>query len=298
MTSDEKPLSIRSHDFGLAADFNAMASPCEVLFDNKDQLLVQGLAEAARAEALRIEVAFSRYRQDNEVYAINHSGGQPFKVSEELAALLSFADEAFRLSDGLFDITSGVLRRFWRFDGSDTVPSRKAVKTALSLIGWDKVKWNGQEITLLDGMEIDLGGIGKEYAVDRAASIIKARTPELGALINFGGDLYATRPPARQAAWRVGVESLGGGAAAAISLKQGGLATSGDARRYIERDGVRYPHVLNPRTGWPVMRAPRSITVAAPNCLQAGFLATLAMLRGHEAEAFLTAQSIKSWVQR
>lgn len=298
MTFDERPLRIRRHEFGLGAEFSAMASPCEVLFASEDRILVQGLAEVTRAEALRIEAAFSRYREDNEVYAINHSQGQPVKVSEEMAGLLNFADEAFRLSGGLFDITSGVLRRFWRFDGGDSVPSRKAVKAALTLIGWDKVRWDGNEITLLDGMEIDLGGLGKEYAVDRAASMISSRAPELAALVNFGGDLCATRPPTQQTAWRIGVESLGGGAAAAISLKQGGLATSGDARRYIERGGVRYSHVLNPRTGWPILRAPRSITVAAPNCLQAGFLATLAMLHGDKAEDFLSAQSIKSWVQR
>lgn len=275
-----------------------MAGPCEVLFDSSDRLLVQGLAEVVRDEAVRIETDFSRYRDDNEVYAINHARGQAVTVTDELAALLDFADRAFRLSGGLFDITSGVLRRFWRFDGSDSVPSRKSVKAVLPLIGWDKVGWDGRTIVLPEGMEIDLGGIGKEYAVDRAAALIRQRAAELPTLVNFGGDLFATRPPRGQAAWQVGVESLGGGAAAGISLKQGGLATSGDARRYIERDGVRYPHVLNPRTGWPVMRAPRSVTVAAPDCLQAGFLATLAMLHGDEAEDFLSAQSVKSWVQR
>lgn len=275
-----------------------MAGPCEVLFESRDRLLVQGLVEVVRDEAVRIETDFSRYRDDNEVYAINHSRGQAVIVSDELAALLDFADRAFQLSGGLFDITSGVLRRFWRFDGSDSVPSRKAVKAALPLIAWDKVAWDGRVIKLPEGMEIDLGGIGKEYAVDRAAALIRERAAELPALINFGGDLFATRPPRTQKTWRVGVESLGGGAAAGISLKQGGLATSGDARRYIERDGVRYPHVLNPRTGWPVMRAPRSVTVAAPDCLQAGFLATLAMLHGNEAEEFLSAQSVNSWVQR
>ena len=146
-------------------------------------------------------------------------------------------------------------------------------------------------------MEIDFGGIGKEYAVDRAAALVRDIT-DTPVLINFGGDLFATAPPAGQPHWLVGVESIGGLQSAMIQLQRGALATSGDARRFLLKNGKRYPHVLNPRTGWPVLDAPRSVTVAANTCVEAGLLATLAMFHGREAEDFLAAQQVLHWIQR
>lgn len=146
-------------------------------------------------------------------------------------------------------------------------------------------------------MEIDFGGIGKEYAVDRAAALVRDIT-DTPVLINFGGDLFATAPPAGQPHWLVGVESIGGLQSAMIQLQRGALATSGDARRFLLKNGKRYPHVLTPRTGWPVLDAPRSVTVAANTCVEAGLLATLAMLHGREAEDFLAAQQVLHWIQR
>lgn len=81
-----------------------------------------------------------------------------------------------------------------------------------------------------------------------------------------------------------------------LSLAAGALATSGDARRFLLKDGVRYGHILDPRTGWPVRGAPRSVTVAAPTCTEAGVLATLAMLQGREARAWLAAQGAPHWI--
>ena len=83
-----------------------------------------------------------------------------------------------------------------------------------------------------------------------------------------------------------------------VSLKTGALATSGDAKRYIINNGLRYGHILNAKTGWPIVNAPRSITVAAPQCIQAGILATLALLKEENAEHFLTQQAIKYWARR
>jgi thiamine biosynthesis lipoprotein len=211
--------------------------------------------------------------------------------------LLDFADQAFKLSDGAFDVTSGVLRRLWKFDGSDNVPSRKAVKKLLPYIGWDKVQWQSSNIVLPTDMEIDLGGVGKEYAVDRAALLATEATDD-PLLINFGGDLYATAAPKGKPHWLVGVDKVGGLASALVQLERGGLATSGDANRYLMRGGKRYSHVLNPRTGWPVGQAPSAVTVAANNCVDAGLLATFAMLAGGDAESFLQAQGCLHWVQR
>jgi len=146
-------------------------------------------------------------------------------------------------------------------------------------------------------MEIDFGGIGKEYAVDRAAALVRDIT-DTPVLINFGGDLFATAPPAGQPHWLVGVESIGGLQSAMIQLQRGALATSGDARRFLLKNGKRYPHVLNPRTGWPVLDAPRSATVAANTCALPRLLAPLAMITPRDAEDFLAAQQVLHWIQR
>jgi thiamine biosynthesis lipoprotein len=278
--------------------FRAMASPCEVLLDVDDGDEARRLAELAAAEAWRIERKYSRYRDDSVVHEINTSDGAPVTVDEETAGLLAFADRCHALSGGHFDITTGILRRVWQFDGSDRVPSRNQVKALLPLIGWAKVDWQPPELVLPSGMEIDLGGLGKEYAVDRAAELLGRETDQ-GVLVNFGGDLRALRPP-RAGHWTVGIEDPRRDRHAwrQITLARGGLATSGDARRYLLRRGVRYSHVLNPRTGWPVRQAPRSVTVIADCSLEAGMLATLALLRGRHAEEFLQEQNVTFWCYR
>lgn len=275
-----------------------MAGPCEVLIDCDSRSEAEAIARAVSAEAWRIEATFSRYRDDNIVHAINTAQGRPVSVDVETAALLDLADTCHQLSKGLFDITSGVLRRVWRFDGSDRVPDRKAVAALLPLIGWHKVRWRNGRISMPAGMEIDFGGIGKEYAVDRALGLAVARS-RAPVLVNFGGDIAASAPQRGGRPWRIGVEALEqGGHTPRIELKRGAVATSGDARRYLLRDGVRYSHILDPRTGWPVRGAARSVTVLEVNCTQAGLLSTLAILQGKGAERFLRKQAVTHWIMR
>lgn len=278
--------------------FKAMASPCEVLVDSDDRDLARALAVIGAREAWRIEHTFSRYRDDNIVYRINNAAGESVEVDEETARLLDFADQCFALSDGLFDVTSGVLRKAWRFDGGRAVPAPEIIERLLPHVGWQHVSWQKPRLTMPAGMEIDLGGIGKEYAVDSANQLMAARS-DVPTLINLGGDLAVSRNRRTAEAWRAGVEDPArGGAHGAIHIRQGALATSGDTYRYVLRDGVRYGHILDPRSGWPVAGAPRSVTVAAPNCTQAGMLATFAMLQGGAAEDFLEAQQVPHWCQR
>ncbi|HZP10851.1 MAG TPA: FAD:protein FMN transferase [Nevskiaceae bacterium] len=281
----------------MSAQFEAMASPCTVLADGADDAELARLVEIARRSALRIEHKWSRYRDDNIVHRINHAQGEAITVDDETARLIDYAALLWRESERRFDITSGVLRRAWRFDGSDRVPDRETVAALLPLVGWDKVTWRSPQLRLAPGMEIDFGGIGKEYAVDVTLRELVAATDK-PVLVNFGGDLAASQPP-RDGPWRVGIDS---GApdrpAPLIKLDQGAIATSGDARRFLLKDGVRYPHVLDPRTGWPVMDAPRAVTVAATTCIEAGTLSTLAMLRGAEAETFLQSRGCDHHVVR
>jgi thiamine biosynthesis lipoprotein len=280
----------------VAVCFNAMASPCEVLLRASHLGMARELGECAAAEAWRIEEKFSRYRSDSVISRLHAHRGIPVNVDQETASLLDFAQRCYRISDGMFDITSGVLRRAWTFDGSDQLPNPEDIAALLPHIGFAKLKWQSPTIELPVGMELDFGGIGKEYAVDRAYELLSKEGAD-PFLINFGGDLRASGPP-RSGFWQVGIEKPGHerNASMMLHLKQGALATSGDSRRFLLRDGVRYGHVLNPKTGWPVQHAPRSVTVAASSCTEAGMLSTLAILHGGKAREFLNEQGVKHWV--
>jgi len=284
----------------LVGRFGAMASPCEILIESDDRSEAAELAEIAAVEAWRIEDKFSRYLPGNIVGRINASGGDAVPVDEETASLLDFAQTLYRLSNGRFDITSGVLREVWTFDGGDRLPDPQAVKSVLQRVGWDKVTWQRHVFSLQAGMEIDLGGIGKEYAVDRVAGKLR-EAATCSAVVNFGGDLAVTRAPLERPAWRVGIEPVTAHEQhreTVLEIATGALATSGDSRRFVIKDGVRYSHILDPRSGWPVEGAPRSVTVAADTCTQAGMLSTLAMLEGHNAEAFLDGEGVRFWCRR
>jgi thiamine biosynthesis lipoprotein len=280
----------------VAVCFNAMASPCEVLLRASHLGMARELGECAAEEAWRIEEKFSRYRSDSVISNLHKHRGVPVEVDDETASLLDFAQRCHRISDGMFDITSGVLRRAWTFDGSDRLPQPEAIAALLPFIGFEKLMWLSPTLELPVGMELDFGGIGKEYAVDRVYESLSKK----GAgpfLINFGGDLRASgRPPS--GFWQIGIEKPGHerDACMMLRLEHGALATSGDSRRFVLRDGVRYGHVLNPKTGWPVPHAPRSVTVAASSCTEAGMLSTLAILHGAKAREFLNEQGVKHWV--
>ena len=283
-----------------------MASPCQVLIDTKDKMHALHLAQLAQNEALRVEKTFSRYRKDNLIYKINNSKGKPIQVDEELAGLLDYANTCYKISNGYFDITSGILRKIWKFDCGDKVPSQSKINALLKHIGWNKVNWETPFFTLPENMEIDLGGIGKEYSVDRSAQILQANTSE-SFLINYGGDLFANKARKNQKGWLVGIEdpenptysnadqSSPSESKKLYELSHGGMATSGDSKRYILKDKIRYSHILNPKTGWPVRNSPHSITVVSSTCTEAGILSTLAMLQEKNAEKFLQQQEVTYW---
>ncbi|WP_273452264.1 FAD:protein FMN transferase [Nevskia ramosa] len=288
MSSQSRSVRVEATASGaLAGHFEAMASPCEVLVDGADAATLQTLTGQVAEEVWRIERHWSRYLPGNVVDCINRADGQPVEVDEETGRFLDYAARLWDISDGLFDITSGVLRRAFHFDGSDRLPSAEAVKALLPLVGWDKVQWQSPMLQLLPGMQIDFGGIGKEYAVDRACAIA-ASASGLPVLVNCGGDLASSAPRADGKPWMVGIDVQGMDVdAPVIALHRGGIASSGDVHRYLMKDGVRYPHVLDPRTGWPVTGGPRVVTVAAGSCTEAGVLSTLALLHGAKAEQFL-----------
>ncbi len=279
-------------------NFTAMASPCVVLVDTPDHALGIEMGQIVKREALRIEAKFSRYRS-SVVTTINETAGQPIEVDDETADLIDYAALCHRLSAGRFDVTSGALRRAWRFDGSAGVPTEASVRDALRFVGWQRVLWDRPILQLAAGMEIDLGGIGKEYAVDRALELARAHS-SAPVLVNLGGDLRVSGPRRDGSAWHVAIEDAdrAGAAAGLLELKQGALATSGDTYRRVLKDGVRFGHILDPQTGWPIANAPKSVTVHADTCTEAGLLAKLALLSGADAEAFLQTEQVKAWCAR
>jgi thiamine biosynthesis lipoprotein len=281
-----------------ATHFTAMAAPCVVLVDTADERLGIEVGDIVRAEALRIEEKFSRYRP-SVVTHINETAGVGVEVDAETADLLDYAAVCYNLSEGRFDITSGALRRAWRFGGSATVPAPSEISEALQHVGWHRVSWKRPFLRLKPGMEIDFGGIGKEYAVDRAAALAQACT-SAAVLVNLGGDLRISGPKRGGAPWWVAIEDVkqAGAPAGLLEVAQGALATSGDTHRHVLKDGVRYGHVLDPKTGWPILDAPRSVTVHANTCSEAGLLAKLALLRGAGAEKFLEEEGVRAWCVR
>lgn len=302
--------TLRPHKDHWIGSYAAMASTCEIIIDTSEQELAQKVTQIAQQETLRIQQKFSRYQKDNLLWQINHANGAVINVDSETAHLLDFADQCFQLSDGYFDITSGCLRRAWTFDGSDKLPSAENVNALLPFVGWQKIHWqkNQGKISQLQmppGMEIDFGGIGKEYAVDSVLRLLSAQT-NAPILVNFGGDLAVTGARKNGAAWQVGIEALDANdhrneqankqTDKILEISAGALATSGDSRRFLIANNQRYGHILNPFTGWPIMDAPRSITVAGSNCIQAGMLATFALLKGKNAEEFLEEQGVPFWL--
>jgi thiamine biosynthesis lipoprotein len=295
-TIDQRLIVEGRGEYLVAVVFSAMASPCELLLPTMNHEAAMAIGAVAAQEAWRVEKKYSRYRDDSVTAWIHKNRGAKIAVDEETASLLDFARQCHELSDGLFDVTAGVLRQAWNFDGSDRLPDPAAVERLLPWVGFGKLEWRSPHLLLPAGMELDFGGMGKEYAVDRAYELLAAGI-EVPFLVNFGGDLRANRPPA-QGAWQIGVErpDTERQAMMLLELQHGALATSGDSRRYLIKDGVRYSHVLDPRTGWPVPNAPRSVTVAASSCTEAGLLSTLALLRGDRAKEFLEEQGVRHWL--
>jgi FAD:protein FMN transferase len=256
--------------------FKALGGPCALHVYADDEAALR----AGEVEALRIEAKYSRYRADSVVSRINAAaGGAPVAVDDETAALLDYAAAAHQQSRGLFDITSGVLRRAWDFK-AQRVPAQAEIDALLPLIGWHQMQWERPHIRLpRAGMELDFGGFGKEYAADRIAAVLRSHGIRHG-LVDLAGDICVLGPHEDGSPWQVGVQHpRSEGAIATVPLRHGAIASSGDYERGFVRDGHRYSHLLDPRSGWPVQGLV-AVSVLADQCLIAGTATTCALLLG------------------
>jgi thiamine biosynthesis lipoprotein len=281
----------QSHRFA----FTAMGSECVLHLSAADI----AIAEAAEAEIVRIEHHYSRYRADSLLAEINRvaAGGGSIAVDDETAALLDYAFACHRKSGGLFDITTGILRQAWNFS-SGRVPAAAKINRCLPSVGLEKVSWQRPVLAFpTAGIELDFGGIGKEYAADRAAAVCTEAGVAHG-LIDLGGDIRVIGPRPDGSPWPIHIRNprAFGNSLACIELEAGGLATSGDYERCIAIGGRRYSHILNPRTGWPV-NGLASVSVIADSCLVAGSVATIAMLKGPQGGPWLDSLGVRCvWI--
>ena len=260
-----------------------MGCPCEVALYAESPIAARKGFRAVRAEVDRLDRKYSHYREDSALKRLERDAARPggAAIDEETAALFHHADVQFTLSDGVFDITARPLTRLW--DRATRIPSRQQRAAALSVVGWHRVRWDSARIRMPRGFSLDLGGIVKEYAADRAALLLKRQGIEHG-FVDLGGDFHFLGPHPCGSPWVVGIRDpeRRNAPVATVTVRRGGLASSGDYERYSEIEGRRYGHLVDPRTGWPIetsdAEALRAVSVIAPTCLVAGSAATLALL--------------------
>ena len=265
--------------------FRLMGGGASVKFvDDRGREQAERVARAVEAEARRIEVKFSRYRENSVISEINRNAGRtPVAVDRETEQLVLFALDLARITGGRFDPTVGVLRRAWDFR-SGKVPSAAEVGALLPLVDASAVAVEDRTVFLRRaGMELDLGGVGKEYAVDRAVDTLE-REGITVALVDFAGDVRTLGMRGDGRPWSIGVvdpEETRRCRFTVRTVGSSGVATSGTYERCFVKDGRRYHHLLDATTGWPAQGL-SSVTVVDGSAFRAGRFATAAFLLGPE----------------
>jgi thiamine biosynthesis lipoprotein len=243
---------------------------------------------AVFAEFDRLDALLSVWMPQSDVVRINAAaGGAPVPVSADTLAVIRAGLEASRLTGGAFDMTFGALAEIWKFDHDqdDRVPGDAEIAARLPRVDYRAVRVDdgGGAVALTRaGVRLHLGGIGKGYAVDRGAALLRARGLH-DFMIQAGGDLYVAGQPGERP-WRLGINDPRGRpdeSFATIELRDRTLSTSGDYERFFIQDGERYHHLLDPTTGRPA-RGCRSVSIVAPTALQADALSTGVFILGPE----------------
>ena len=267
--------------------FTAMGCPCEIQFRCMDPDRATTFKDAGLQWVRDFENTYTRFREDSLLSRINQAAGKDWvEIDTEAEALFDLCDQFNFITQGLFDPTSLPLLKLWDYKAKEPcIPSQEEIEEAKSLVGWQKVQREPGRIKLtVPGMGLDLGGIGKEYAVDRV-SLIARDHGITDILINFGGDIAALGKPPEYSHWHIGIEDPGkpGSCWGSLALSDLCVASSGDYRRFFEIDGKRYGHMVDHRKGYPIANKVRHTSIVARTCTEAGILATAACLLG-EAE--------------
>lgn len=271
--------------------FQAMGCPCEFkLYIPKSgdrKKIVEHLISTVRY----YEKKYTRFTHSSLTSHINNAAGagKKIRVDAETIHLLQYADTLFYQSNGLFDITSGVLRTVWNFKHT-VIPSQIDLNNIQHIIGWQKVEWNPPYIYLPKiGMQIDFGGFVKEYVADIIAKQAKKLNIQHG-LVSLGGDIKVIGTHPDGSPWKVGIQhpQIINKAIATVDLYTGGIASSGDYERFMIINETRYSHLLNPKTGQSIQPYYAGISVIAQDCLVAGSFTTLGLLMSEEDKQWIT----------
>ena len=266
--------------------FQALGTRCRVNF----------AAPASHARQLKslvldwiaaFEAKYSRFLPDSLISRINAAAGhEPVAIDAETERLFAMCDQMHFVTRGVFDPTALPLLQLWNWKASPPViPTAEAIAKTRELIGWRKVQRSlGKVFLPLPGMGLDLGGMGKEYAVDCVAQTL-ASAGVTGALVDFGADVRVVGQPADgRPAWHLGLDDprQPGRCWCGLGVREGAVATSGDYLRRFECNGRRYGHIIDLRTGQPVDNGCLAVSVLAPNCTLAGMLTTGIFVLGPE----------------
>jgi thiamine biosynthesis lipoprotein len=265
-----------------------MGTQCKIILYAPDQSAAVRAAKAAFTRIAKLDDTMTDYRSTSELMRLcMKAGGKPVRVSDELFFVLSRAQEVSRLSDGAFDVTVGPVVRLWRrARKAQRLPDQEELSKAKELVGYQNVLLDGRDQTVQlkkPGMRLDLGGIAKGYAADEALGVLK-RLGITRALVAAGGDIAVSGPPPDGAGWIIAIAALDPEAKlpnSNLMLHDAAVSTSGDAEQYVEIDGKRYSHIVDPRTGIGLIGR-QSVTVVAPHGILADSLAKVVSVLGPE----------------
>lgn len=260
-----------------------MGTVVEIVAGGQEIAALEPAVDAAFAEIARLDKLLSRYHQKSEVTRLAESD-RGSKVSAETIAVIALGLDVAERSGGAFDLTLGKLKALWGFDQeTPIVPDQAALSIALNGTGPTALSLQGQQVNKrAPHLQVDLGGIAKGYAVDRAIAVLKEHGVS-SAAVNAGGDMYLLgQRPGR--AWRIGIQHprQKDTVLETVQVHDQAVVTSGDYERFFEQDGVRYHHIFDPQTGLPA-RDCQSVTIIAGSVALGDALATAVFVLGPEA---------------
>ena len=252
---------------------DAMGSAYSVVIYGEDRDRLQSIVAEALEEARRLDHLLSNYRPESEWSEVNRMAGrQAVPVSKELFQLLSACVEYSRQSDGTFDISVGPLMKVWGFyKGSGHLPHRAEVRGALSKVGYKNILLDAKAQTVQfaqDGVELDPGGIGKGYAVDKIVEILRADGIRSALVSAAGSSIYALGAPPGESGWKLNIKDPKNPSksVADLVLKDSSLSTSGNYEKFFLAEGKLYSHIMDPRTGFP-SQGMLSVSIVSPRTI-------------------------------
>lgn len=279
------PSLVANPDILLKKRANLMGSVFEISLVGTDSASLAYQIQLVIDEIERIENLISEWRPNTQISEVNRNAGiRPVKVDREVFELTRRAISYSILSDGAFDISVAALDKIWRFDGNmDALPSDAAVQNSVTKVGFEKIELDSIASTIFlkqSGMKIGFGSIGKAYAADRGRHILQEMGVK-GGLINASGDIALWGKPPEKKSWSIGISDPEKPykITRKLRMKEGAVATSGNYQKYVMFNGVRYSHIINPRTGYPATEL-ASVTVIGPMAEFANALSTSVMVLG------------------